>query len=456
MDNVMRPNAFQNDEAERNVLAFIVTHKAQTNVIEQLRAADFNSAENRKIFEAIALLNAAKKPTDMVAVNNELMKTDDGLDVVLAAYAREKTCNTEWQANYCVEIIKKAAERRRVFDIVNGAKDRLLDESTETADVIEKTRQELRDLVTTGQKYESMMDVLIEGHTAIERRSRGLEKGMTTGLSSLDKITTGLYRGELTILGARPAVGKSALGMHMAIAAARAGYKVAICSREMTDVQYGMRIISRAVDFPSSKLRTGDIDKDENGDYLDKGEWKQIQESMDLNASLPMTFMFSTRNVEDLRQNVQRLVDTEGLDLLMVDYLQLMQTHRKFEQDYQRIGYVSKMLKDMTIDFNIAVLALAQVGRSSENSMPTMAELRGSGDMEQDADNIIFMHRAKDKTDKNIRDEDRARFDDLAPKGLQYIVIDTVKQRQGKIGRTAVHFNPDHMTYTAIATGADA
>ncbi len=449
---VLKPNAFQNDEAERNVLAYIVTHKATGQLIEKLKTADFNTKDNQKIFEAIAKLSAAKKRPDLVTVGDELSKAG-GLDVKLAGYVAEKICNTEWQALQYIEILKKAAERRNVYNVVQGAKELLMDESVEAATVVEKTRQELRDLVTVEQTTESMIDVLSEGHEAIERRSKGLEKGMTTGLSSLDKITTGLYRGELTILGARPAVGKSALGLHLALAAAKAGYRVAVCSREMTDVQYAMRILSRNVDFPSTKLRTGDIDKDEHGEYVDKGEWDQLRQSFEYNGQFPVTFMFKTRYIEDLRQHVQRMVDTDGLDLLMVDYTQLMQTQRKFDQDYQRIGYVSKMLKDMTVDFNIAILALAQVGRSSENSMPTMAELRGSGDMEQDADNIIFMHRAKDKFDKSVREDDKAGFDQLIEKGFQYIVIDTAKQRQGKIGRTAVTFDPDHMVYYSIAEG---
>ena len=448
---ILKPNAFQNEEAERNVLAYIVSSKTPSKVVELLNESDFNNKDNQQIFKAISLLRSTKKPIDFVTVQKELLKADGDLDVLLSQYVTERVCSTEWQALSYVEILKKASERREVFKIVNEAKERLLDESEEVENVIEKTRQGLRDMVTVGQVYESMLDVLGDGHQAIERRCKGLEKGMTTGLSSLDKITTGLYRGELTILGARPAVGKSALGMHIALSAAKAGYKVSICSREMTSTQYGMRVLSRNVDFPSSKLRTGNIDKDDNGNYEDKGEWEQLRKSLEYNGRLPVTFMFTTKDIEDLRRNVQQMVDSNGLDLLMVDYMQLMQTYRKFEKDYQRIGYVSKMLKDMTVDFNIAILALAQVGRSSENSMPTMAELRGSGDMEQDADNIIFMHRAKDKFDKNVREDDKAGFDSLIDSGNQYIVIDTVKQRQGKIGRTAVAFNPDHMIYKSIA-----
>ena len=108
------------------------------------------------------------------------------------------------------------------------------------------------------------------------------------------------------------------------------------------------------------------------------------------------------------------------------------------------------MLKDMTTDFNIAIIALAQVARSKENEMPTLADLRGSGDLEQDADNVIFLHRPKSSMDKYVHPEDRASFDTLKESKLQYIAVDVAKQRQGDIGTTAVIFDPAKMRYTAI------
>ena len=127
-----------------------------------------------------------------------------------------------------------------------------------------------------------------------------------------------------------------------------------------------------------------------------------------------------------------------------------MQTRQKFDQDYQRIGYVSKMLKDMTTDFNISVIALAQVGRSTENEMPTLADLRGSGDLEQDADNVLFLHRPKDAKDKFILSQDRELFERIQGGSMQYIVVSIAKQRQGDIGSVAVIFDPGRMRYLTI------
>jgi len=156
-----------------------------------------------------------------------------------------------------------------------------------------------------------------------------------------------------------------------------------------------------------------------------------------------------------LRIEVQQMVDGEGLDMLVVDYVQLLQTVKKFEKDYLRVGYISKMLKDMTIDFNISIIALAQVGRASEGDMPTMAELRGSSDLEQDADNIIFLHRPDDANDKFVHPDDRSLLDTLETMKKQYIVLSIAKQRQGETAVVPTVFAPGQMTFTGIIRASD-
>jgi replicative DNA helicase len=258
----------------------------------------------------------------------------------------------------------------------------------------------------------------------------------------LDKITSGFHRGELSIIGARPAVGKSALGMHIALATAAQGYRVGVVSREMTDVQYGARILGSRAEIEPGKMRTG---------QLDPYDWTQLSEAMQHYSDMSVSFMFSARDIEDLRMEVQRKIDGEGLDMLVIDYLQLLQTRRRFEKDYLRVGYISKAIKDMTTDFNIPIIALAQVGRSSARTMPNLSELRGSGDIEQDADNVIFMHRPEDASDDSILSGDGGMIAALEAENKQYIVLEIAKQRQGQTGRTAVVFDPARMKYTSIA-----
>jgi replicative DNA helicase len=209
----------------------------------------------------------------------------------------------------------------------------------------------------------------------------------------------------------------------------------------MSDVQYGTRVLARTAEIRNHALRNGSFSDD---------EWEQITEAMMLHGSLPVEFMFSTRYIEDLRMEVQKKVDGDGLDLLVVDYMQLMQSKQRFRQDFERIAYVSKTLKDMTIDLNIAIIALAQVGRAAQGDMPTLAELRGSGDIEQDADNIIFMHKPE-PGDQYIHPEDRDKLAGWEMMQMRYIALNLAKQRQGDIGTVHLIFNPAKMTFTEPA-----
>lgn len=432
---------FYNHDAEAAVIAALTTGKRNAaKYAEQLSAEDFHDPIYRALFQAIRRVCATGKDVTLVTVADALPQNSP-LDTHLLDIQRTHAVDG-WAVDSHIAIIKAAALRRDLYARLDAAKAKLSDPDMDAAAVLEDTRQSLRDMVITGHAWKEMPDVLLASYEAIEARYNGKEKPMPSGIAVLDKYTSGFHRGELTIIGARPAVGKSALGMHIALATAAQGYKVGICSREMTDVQYGTRILSSRADIEQGKIRTGDIDP---------ADWAQLSEALEYFSPLNVSFVFTARDVEDLRMEVQKKVDSGELDMLLIDYLQLMQTRRRFEKDYQRIGYVSKAIKDMTTDFNIPIIALAQVGRSSAGDMPSLAELRGSGDIEQDADNVIFMHRPEDASDESILSGDGGMLDALEAEGKQYIVLEIAKQRQGQTGRTAVVFDPAKMKYTSIA-----
>ncbi len=444
-DLIMKPTVFQNEDAERNLLAYIATSKNNRPILEALTESDFSKQEYRRIYAAMNALMLEGKAIDLVTIANKLLSIagNDKLDELLADCVAEKICNSEWNAKQYVAIVKAAAKRRRLFEIFESGKNALQDETADVDVVYESIRQEMQGMAAnTGNKWLTIGEAIIDAHEYIEKIQKGEIKSMPTGIETLDAFTTGLHRGELTILGARPAVGKSALGMHIALAAAEAGYKISVCSREMTAIQYGMRVLARGIDFDSIKLRNGNLSDD---------EWAKVNRSYERYANLDVSFTFTTKSIEELRVEVQKKVDANEIDLLIVDYAQIMQTRRRFDADYQRIGYITKMLKDMTTDFNIAILALAQVGRASEGDMPTMAELRGSGDIEQDADNVIFLHRPKDASDEWVYPDHRSSyFNAVQERGLQYIVLNVAKQRQGETGHVYLLFSPNNVLYRAI------
>lgn len=437
--------AFYNEVAEKSLLQTLITRPDEQKNIGQLVSKDFYPAQHQKIFSAMQKLYTEKKECDLATVSSALREMYGDEEQTLTGVLTEIITNyaymDTWAIKSHIEIIKACSLRRQMMAILDGAKTELQDEENETAAVLDKTRQLLRDIVITRHAWKTMGDVLMETYNELEKRSRGEVVSMTSGISDLELLTTGFHKGELTIIGARPAVGKSALGAHIALASAKQGYKVGILSREMSSVQYGTRIISTGVDMDSRKLRTGEIDPD---------DWTKITETMALYSNMNVSFMFTTRFIEELRMEVQKKVDAGELDMLVVDYVQLMQSQQRFEKDYLRIAYVSKMLKDMTTDFNIAIVGLAQVGRAADNDMPTLAELRGSGDIEQDADNVIFMHRPADVSDKYVRPEDRTLFQSLKDTDSQYIAIKVAKQRQGETGTISVIFRPKRMRFTKI------
>jgi replicative DNA helicase len=209
----------------------------------------------------------------------------------------------------------------------------------------------------------------------------------------------------------------------------------------MTDVQYGIRILAKGTSVSNMRMRTGD---------LSEKDWEQLTDSMMLYSNHDIRFMFSTKYIEDLRAEVEAMKEQDGLDMLIVDYVQLLQTKQRFDKDYQRIGFISKALKDMSTELNIAVIALAQVGRSTEGDMPSLSELRGSGDLEQDADNVLFLHRPEEADDRWVKPSERGVFDAIQSMKCQYIVMNVAKQRQGETGPVTCMFNPRAMLFEPI------
>lgn len=440
----MADNTFFNIDAESAVISvFLKNGDELYRNINKLTDDDFYDEELRKIFKAIRSLSGKRMKADIATLAEELkhLYGSDALMMRIMELIRNGSFTAVFELKQNIDIIKSLSFRRNLYMLLDASKKELTDSTQDVAGILDRTRQSLRDLVITGHTWHSMEDVLAETYMALERRSKGEEKRIPSGINALDKMTTGFHKGELTVIGARPAVGKSALAAHIALMAAQKGYKVGIVSREMTDIQYGLRIIARGTGIDNANLRTGNLTAE---------NWNSVVDTMGVYSGLPISFLFSTRYIEDLKMEVQNKVDCGELDILILDYMQLMQTKRKFEQDYLRIAMISKALKDMTVDLNVAIIALAQVGRAAQNTMPSMSELRGSGDIEQDADNIIFIHKPENDGDKWVHPDDKGIFELAKREGNQYLVLNVAKQRQGETGSVPVIFYPNKMRFESI------
>jgi replicative DNA helicase len=189
---------------------------------------------------------------------------------------------------------------------------------------------------------------------------------------------------------------------------------------------------------------------------IEPEEWRLIVDAVVEMSRIPTAFTFSTRYVEDLVLAVKQRKDRDGLDILIVDYLQLLRTRQKTENERLTIAAISWALKCLSAECRIPVIALAQLRRPDSgqgNKMPTMRDLRESGNLEADADNIILLHEPESKSDPYVYDADKDYFDRMKGDGNRYIAMKVEKQRQGSTGVVSVLFRPNRMQYLPIDRG---
>ncbi len=435
-------NALYNVDAERSVIGALLQDAACTRFLSVLTPDDFHDDAHRLIYTAMCALHARKVPLDVITISTELGLHDTlskagGEAYLLTAYRYvPTTANTK---NY-VDIVTECSRRRALHNLLRAQAERLIIGTNDVDDIAETVRAGIRTGRANG-KLITIADALMQAFEGVERAARGESDAILTGIRELDWLTGGLHPGELTIMGARPGVGKSSLSLDMALHAATDGHRVLVDTLEMTARQYGQRIIARGSGVMLSSIRHGRIDTDQ--------QWVALGDAANHHAQLPVHFTLDVRTVEELRA----LVEATSPELVVVDYLQLMETKRSTDNETVRLGRISRGLKELAMECNVPVLALAQVTRTEGRAMvmPILKELRGSGNMEQDADNVIFLHQPEAASDPYIHREDAELFRQISNGGTKrYMVINSAKQRQGELGVFPQIFEPALMRFTSI------
>lgn len=439
--------AFSNIEAEKAVLGSAIASAHDTMYLKELlriEKHDFSNQGTTKVFEAIKRLYTAKEAIDLIAIDNALMKSggEEGRKLMAATLNTLTSGYTPWELPKYIDIVLECSIRRQVAKLANDIHAGISDTTREPADVITEARLRMKDIQAGKHQWVSLPDVMIAAFDNLEKRRSGELVPIGSNVGTLDKILGGFFPGEFTVIGARPAIGKSALAANIALSAAKQGKRVGIVSREMSDIQYGQRVLSRESGVDGTKIRQAALDTD---------DLELIVRCMSEASVLPIEFLFTVSDVERVRIEVERRIDTDGLDMLVVDYLQLMRSTGRYEADRLRVAHISHMLKDITVDLGIPVIALAQVGRQAVR-MPTLADLRDSGDIEQDADVVIFIHEPKEEDDPYIGSGHLDAFRAMRGTDLRYIALNVAKQRQGPSGFANVAFDPSIMRYTALDT----
>lgn len=403
-------------------------------LIMSLCEDDFTSPFHQAVFRAIVQLCAGKEPVDILTITAQDKDLDPSALMDMSRYGEA------WHLPKYIKELRRLTQRRALWQLLMR-QCRALKDGMDTAQVMDALRNSMRSLSHVDGQMVRMPDIMAALYDTTERKLQGSETIIPTGLPDLDAVIGGMYPTELTIIGARPGVGKSAFAQMIATNAARKGFKVAICSREMSDVQYAQRMVSEFADINGMKLRRAQLSND---------EWRAFGDAISALSGLPISFSFRTRYVEDLIQVAQAEKDSVGLDLLVVDYVQLLQTREKTDNEVLRLGRISGKLKGLAMDLGIPVIALAQVRRTEGRCavMPILQDLKGSGDLEQDADGVIFLHRPEVPNDPSILRAEM--YQALGKIGSQLVAVNVAKQRMGDTGTINVAFDPSRMRYTCL------
>ncbi len=437
---------FASEAAERSLMASIISRFEDcAHIVSELTEEDFTNEAYRIALKAVKRAKAEGLTVDLISLDAVVRKLcperfEDVMQRIMGCLGDA----APWAVESHGRILKELTARRQAINLIGAIGEELKDPSNDVNGIVDELRTRSSEILVGGHTWETMGDVMMKTFEHIEKRVKGEIKSITSGISNLDTVIGGFFGGELTVIGARPAVGKSIFGMNVALAAAKQGYKVGIISREMTDIQYGQRIMAYASGVDGSKIRKAEIEYE---------DWGAMATALGEMAALQIEFLFTVRTVDELRAEIQRKYNRGEIDLLIVDYLQLMDAAQKFDADRLRVGYISKALKDIATDFKIPVVALAQVKRyagGARAKMPTLEDLKDSGSIEQDADNVIFLHNPYDETDDFVDPRDREYFKGYVQQGYTYQCLGVAKQRQGVTGVCCVLFNKYKMRYFCI------
>ncbi len=381
-------------EAEKSVLGSVLQSKeALFEVLEILEPDDFYSEHHKEVFEAVRELNRRSEPVDILTVSEELKKRNTlamvGGRAFVASLPTEapSTANAESYAH----IIKEKAILRSLIQASADILDRSYKDKTDSQEVLSFAEQEIFNIARAKQKkdYTSLYDVMMENISQIDAMAstEGKLIGLTTGFVDLDEKTAGLQKSNLIIVAARPAMGKTAFVLNLAQnAALKADAKVLIFSLEMSKEELGMRMLSSDTCIDLAKLKMGD---------LNRGEWEDLYIGIDRLTKAGI-YIDDTPGISlmEMKNKCRRLKAEKGLDLIIVDYLQLMEA--KAESRQQEISKLSRSLKILAKEMDCPVIVLSQLSRAVEQRIekkPQLSDLRESGAIEQDADLVMFLYR---------------------------------------------------------------
>ncbi|MBR5229997.1 MAG: replicative DNA helicase [Firmicutes bacterium] len=385
-----------NEEAERSVLGAIMLNRdVLLEVLEEVTADDFYNESHREIFRAIWELYKENTAVDMLTVCEELKKRK-ALDMVGGrAYIATLTAEVPSTVNAAeyAKIVSEKATLRQMIKTSEDITDKGYEAKMDAAEILDYAESGIFRIGQRRQKndYAKIQDVLLNNIKIIDAAAQNKDKivGIPTGFKDLDEKTSGFQRSDLVIVAARPAMGKTAFALNIAQqSAVKYGSSVIIFSLEMSKEQLGQRLLAMQARVEMQKLKQGE---------LDRKDWDRITMALDeLNNTNIVIDDTPGISIMEMRNKCRRLKAEQGLDLIVIDYLQLMSMQGRTENRQQEISTISRNLKLLAREMDCALIVLSQLSRAPEQRQdhrPILSDLRESGSIEQDADIVIFLYR---------------------------------------------------------------
>lgn len=432
-------------EAEKSLIgALLLSDVAFPNVLEQVKAEDFYEPSHIDIFKGMIALYEHHQPIDLMTLTSELKNQGTLKKVGGAPYLTELTnfVPTASHVEAYADLVAQAALRRRLIQAGTDIATAAYNSNAKIEDLVGQAEKNLFEVSdkTIKSEYVALEDLLVDAYDRIEElhRNKGALRGLKTGFRDLDKKTAGFQKGDLIIIGARPAMGKTTFAQNLAYnVATRNGDKkgVLFFSMEMANAEIVDRMISDISGIDNWKIRTGNVSDEDFakiGDAL--GDMNEVPLYIDDTSSM---------TILELRNKARRAAHDHNVGMVIVDYLQLLQGSDRYAGNrVQEVTEISRGLKTLARELEIPVVALAQLSRGvtgRDDPRPVLSDLRESGSIEQDADLVMFLHRV-DYYHMNEPDYQMTNITELI----------LAKHRHGPVGKIELYFHPELLRFMSL------
>ncbi|HSR88903.1 MAG TPA: replicative DNA helicase [Candidatus Udaeobacter sp.] len=437
----------QSIEAEMSLLGSILLDKdAMLKIADIVQPEDFYKNAHAQIFEVILELYQKNEPIDLLTLSNRL--TEKGhLDQAGGYSYLVSLTNTVPTASHVVNyanIVHKKATRRRLLSAAHEISKMGYEETEELDSLLDNAQRQLFGVSQNfmRQTFTPIRGVLNEAFDRIDElhNNKGQLRGVPTGYPDLDKSLAGLQRSDLIILAARPSVGKTSLALDIVRhIGGKQKIPVGMFSLEMSKEQLVDRLLCSEANVDLWKMRTGNLGEE---------DFPKIGHALGVLSEAPIFIDdASNNNIMQIRTKARRLQMEHGLGLIVIDYLQLMESRGSIENRVQEVAEITRGLKSIARELNIPVLALSQLSRTVEAStpaIPKLSHLRESGSIEQDADVVLFIYRKS--ADRNYRPED------ISPDEKNIAEIHIAKHRNGPTGMARMIFDAERASFRNLTT----